>query len=259
MHTFLIAEAAATHDGDLTKARQLVVQAKDIGADAVKFQFCSNPQRLAQRRNASEYLPSYQLLNFPLGWHHQLSRMAWDLGLEYMCTVYLPEDIPIVALYVSRFKVASFEAGDAEFVGAHRGYKKLIIVSKGMGGAGWGLETELDLVFQDIAYLYCVSAYPTPIEQINLGRIKDFYDGLSDHTTHPLTGALAVAAGASIIEFHMRLFDTSPDNADYLVSRDPTQAKLYVENIRLAEVLMGDGESKVQECEKPMLRYRVRP
>lgn len=247
MTTFVIAEAAATHDGNLVKACQLIDLAAAIGADAVKFQWLSSAERLCERRRAPEYLASYRLLEFPVWWFQELADVCEKHQIEFMCTAYLPEDLVHVAQWVKRFKVASFEAGDREFVDAHRKYGKPIIVSSGMGGPHYDLDN-----------LHCISAYPAPTDQMNLRRIsRGGYVGLSDHSLHPWVGALAVAAGARIVEFHVRLWDTSPDNADYRVARNPDEAIAYVQNIRLAELAMGKGDREAQECEKPMMRYRV--
>jgi N,N'-diacetyllegionaminate synthase len=249
MRTYVIGEAAACHDGEYYKALQLIGLAKAIDADAVKFQWCSSPQRLAVRRNAPEYVESYRLLNFPVEWFEPLKIEAAKFELDFLCTVYLPEDVAVVAPYVDKFKVSSFEAGDLDFRDAHLPYGKEIIVSAGMARrATWGNRV-----------LHCVSAYPTPVEEINLSllRYAEEFDGLSDHTQHPLTGAFAVCAGAEIIEFHFRLQQTSPGNPDYVVARDPLAAKQYVQNIRLAERMMGSGERKVQPSEEPNLKYRV--
>lgn len=245
---FVIAEVAACHDGDLTHAIKLVDLAADIGADAVKFQYLSNAQRLCDRRNAPTYLASYKLLELPRAWLDVLSARCARLGIEFMATCYLEEDIATIEPYVQRFKVASFENQDHLFINAHRPYGKPIIVSCGMGG---------DPPY-DTHRLICTSAYPAPVEEMNLRRLHSGeYEGLSDHTTHPWTGALAVAAGAQIIEFHLRLNETSPANADYHVARPPRAAADYVANIRLAEAMMGDGLRRVAPSEGPMLRYRV--
>ena len=66
-----------------------------------------------------------------------------------------------------------------------------------------------------------------------------------------------MAAGAEMIEFHIRLWDTSPENADYGVARHPAEAEEYVGNIRLAERIVGTDRPGMQACEQPMLRYRV--
>ena len=269
--TFVIAEAAGCHDGDYDKALRLVHLTRDIGADAVKFQWCSSPERLAARRRAPESLEAYRTLAFPREWFPYLRREVEMAGLELMVTAYLPEDVAVVAEYVDRFKVASFEATDVHFVALHAEWPTIpLVISAGMGA---DLKPSLTAYLRGrptsdgrlVTVLACVSAYPCPDAEANLAvlwpRIHELpwrpYQGYSDHTLHPWTGALAVAAGAQVVEFHVRLDETGPDNADFGVARDPLKAAEYVRNIRQAEVLLGDGTRGVRACEAPMLRYRV--
>lgn len=279
--TFVICEGGSCHDGDLQKAIRLVHAAADCGGDAIKFQWVSSPERLAERRNAGEYVKHYKLISFPRGWFDVLRAEADRCGVEFMTTTYLIEDIPIVAPYVSRFKVASFEADDETFVRAHQGYDKQVIVSYSGG-------TRQQFAFgNQYKSLLCVSAYPCPIDALNLIRLRQQYrsigdvmvgqtgfpfDGLSDHTTSTLTGALAVAAGATIIEKHFRLHDTDPANADYAHSlvavshrancqnndKDEADFEDYVSNIRLAEQAMGDGRAGPMPCEEAMMKFKVK-
>lgn len=275
--TFVIAEVAATHDGNLQKALRLVDLARAIRADAVKFQWVSDPERLVARRHAPGYLAAYQLLSFPREWfpvlvercssrHLSFDSTVEEPPVEFMCTAYLPEDIPVVAPYVSRFKVASFEAGDREFVCRHLAYGKPVVISTGMMA-----EDALRGLFADVLtmrrkygqppvyYLHCVSSYPAPADEMNLGAVRRYcLHGLSDHSRIPWMGAMAVAVGAQIVEFHVRLDDTDPGNADYAVAFPPSEAAQYAWNVRVAERLFGDGVKRVMSCEEIMLRYRVR-
>ena len=276
MSTYIIAEAAACHDGDLAKALRLIDLAANIGASACKFQWLSHAERLCERRNAPEYLDAYRLLQFPEAWFADLASRAEDHGIELMTTCYLPEDVHVVARYVKRFKVSSFEAQDIAFVALHGCWPdKMLIISAGMSadlteplrrydaveGRGTGAPPNWRV-------LACTSAYPCPEGQINLWRLRHdlprvsgpqgYPRGLSDHTRHPWTGALAVAAGAEVIEFHYRLDDTFLGNADFAVARSPQEALEYVAHIREAEIMLGDGTAAVQPAEAPMLRYRMR-
>lgn len=249
MHTFVIAEAGSCHDGKLDQALRLIEVARDIGADACKFQWLSSAERLCERRHAPDYLDAYRLIEFPREWLATLAAACRTADLEFMCTVYLPEDIPVISPLVKRFKVASFEAEDERFLNQIPGP---VIISLGMNAKAlkWPGPTA--------TYLHCVSAYPTPVGEIGLAQLRKWpFSGLSDHTRHPWTGGLAVAAGASVIEFHMRLDDTSQKNADYAVARSHKEAWNYVANIRLAEIMLGDGSKQVMPSEQPMLRYRV--
>ncbi len=267
MSVFVIAEAGSCHDGDFCKAQELVDIAQYAGADAVKFQFWSNPDRLADRRRVpEEYRAIYRRYRLHYRWLEWLSEQAAEITrglkpIEFMATTYLPEDVATVAPFVKRFKVASFEAEDPAFLRAHVPYleHRQLIISCGMGariGGGDGITTPASWLV-DIKRLHCVSAYPAPAAEMNLAALKRC-DGLSDHSRHPWMGALAVAAGAEIIEAHLRLDDTDRENPDYATAFAPAEFAEYVRNVRFAEAAMGDGVKRLQPSEEPMAAYRVR-
>jgi len=259
MHTFVIAEAGSCHDRSPEKAKRLIEKAKEAGADAVKFQFWSDSVRLAARRNAPELARTYEDYRVPDNWLPLLKAYAQSHKIEFMCTVYLLNDVLIMNPFVERWKIASFEAADTAFIHRHTLHmkgKKEIIISLGMG-------QELHKMFQgnpEISTLYCVSSYPTESQHLNLFRMSAFHhDGLSDHTQSTQIGMLAVAAGARIIEKHLRLDDTKPENPDYKHALDPGLFKKYVSDIRWAEAVMGTIERKPVECEVKNMKYKVRP
>lgn len=252
-HTFIIAEAGSSHDNDLQKGYRLIEAAKECGADAIKFQWTSNAGAMASRRglgaDAANMYAKY--LQYPLEklrhwWNH-----AESVGIEFMCTAFIPEDLDAVASLATTGKISAFESGDQEMLSAARARFDRLIVSFNPG-------KPLPNVY-DIEILYCISKYPTQMEDLKLGRVnfkEGVYDGLSDHTTSTLTGAFCVAAGGQVIEKHIRLHDTDPKNPDYghslvadpilydhakvplLVGSAPIPFAQYVANIREAERCM---------------------
>lgn len=278
----VIAEIGSCHDGSLMRACALVHAAKECGADIVKAQYWSSADRLADRRRVPPYYREiYRKYQMHRHWLDVLKAGADQEGLEFMCTTYLPEDVAVIAPYVNRFKVASFEAGDREFVAAHVEHDKPVIISTGMRGVDdmRALSDDCFELWPDgrwaairedrVTVMHCVSSYPCPIDQVNLNALRFLYLGIrtkhsglavrgfSDHTRHTLTGAVAVGAGAHVIEAHLRVETTLPSNPDYAAAFSPFEFAQYVENIRFAERAMGDGEKKLQVCEQEMAQYRV--
>lgn len=252
-HTYVIAEAGSCHKGDLTLAYECIGAAKNAGADAVKFQWTSDPIRMAGRRNVGP--GAYMRLRFPQGWHVLLAYMCDNAGIDYMCTVYLPEDIAVVAPYVAKFKISSFEARDTGFLNAHviLGSPKERIISTGMMTSA---EVERTRPYGKL--LHCVSSYPARLESMNLATIRALgLCGLSDHSAYMWMGGLAVAAGAHIVEVHMKLDSTTEDDPDYKHSWNPVHLGAYIANIRLVEKIVGDGHKSVQDDERPNMKYRV--
>jgi sialic acid synthase SpsE len=107
-----------------------------------------------------------------------------------------------------------------------------------------------------------VSAYPTPVDQLQLATIRSQgFVGLSDHTAPYAvdTGALAVAAGATVIERHVRLESCNVSNPDFAVAMSYHALVEYVARIRYAEAAMGTATAvEAQPAEAPMVRYRSR-
>jgi N,N'-diacetyllegionaminate synthase len=253
--TFIIAEAGSCHDGSLEKALRLVGIAAARLADAVKFQFWSSAEALAERRHAPEYVETYERYQLPAEWLPELKARADALGIEFMCTTYLPGDIATVAPFVRRFKVASFELGDGAFLAAHERFGKPVIASTGMASDD---EAYYRPAVPRFDVLHCVSAYPAPIEDLNLSLLTGPpFTGFSDHSRHLLAGAIAVACGARILEVHFRASDTDPDNPDFLTAFSAFELHEYIQNVRDAERMLGDRRKRLMPSEVAMARYRV--
>jgi sialic acid synthase SpsE len=251
-YPYIIAEAGSCHEGQVERALSLVYMAKHADADAVKFQYWSSPERMRERRHTG--WPAYEQGSVKAEWFPLLHKVAKDIGLDFMCTAYLPEDVAEVAKWVDMFKVSSFENQDRDFLREHVGYGKPMVVSLGMGG------TFVYTGEVPTYYLACTSAYPCPPEEAALRAVWGVH-GYSDHTRLALTGALAVAAGAKILEVHFRLEDTKPECPDYCVALSPTELGEYVEGARLAALMYGTGEwaekPDVQPSEVVNLKHRV--
>jgi N,N'-diacetyllegionaminate synthase len=268
----VIAEPGGTAEGDKATMLRLLETAHACGANVWKPQWTSDPMQMCERRHIGPdhpkrayYEAAYRWLQWPVEWHAEFRDKCHALGMQYACSVYLPQDVATVAPLVDYLKISSFEAGDAEIANSVRGHESKAIVSTGMGNddlAEWW-----QLFRSGTRVLHCVSAYPAPLGEMNLSVLwarEDIYDycescvdGLSDHSRHLLTGAVAVGAGAKIIEAHYRLDTCHPSNPDYAVAFTPAEFTQYIQNIRDAETMMGTGEKRIQECEKAMLPFRV--
>ena len=82
----------------------------------------------------------------------------------------------------------------------------------------WNVETRvLPLILWEYFYLYCISKYPTPLNELDFSKI-DFssYAGFSDHTEGVVAPITALARGAKIIEKHFTIDKTmhGPDHSE---------------------------------------------
>lgn len=271
MGVMVIAEPGCTHEGNLTAMFDLIDLAADAGADVAKFQWTSDPDELCRRRNAADYRQCYAWLQFPRDWHEPLHARCADRGIRYACTVYLPQDVQVVDRFVPFFKVSSFEsqADDlldacAAALAAESTIPRDLIVSLGFGADGAAAQDALerrDVDADRLRLLRCVSAYPAPLSSLRLGLIVDgLFEGLSDHSDpgEVLTGAFAVAAGATIVERHVRLESCRASNPDASTAMGRRAFGEYVANVRKAEIACRDAIfGEPDESERAMKRYRA--
>ena len=268
MKTFVIAEAGSTwrigakQKLHLAYAKKCIRVAKAAGADCVKFQWCSQPGLMAERRHMKN-VGAYSLLAWPAEWLPSLAAECEEAGIEFLCTVFIPADVPCIAPFVRRFKIASLEAMDLELFEACERHQKPIILSTGAldHATLCDLDSQVGSNAYGVKLLQCTAAYPCPLNHLNLAMLKPgkfrMVHGLSDHSGDVMTGALAVACGAEIIEVHFRLDETRADNPDYVHSHPPAGLKQYIANIRKAELMLGDGMKKIEACEVDMVKHRV--
>ena len=87
---------------------------------------------------------------------------------------------------------------------------------------------------EKLTVLHCNSAYPTPINNVNLNALKNIKKeiklsvGYSDHTATELTSLAAVSLGAQVIEKHLTL-NKKLDGPDHSTSFNPIEFKKMVE------------------------------
>lgn len=267
--TLVIAEPGCTHEGDYQTLLRLLETAKACGADVFKPQWVSDPVQMCERRHIGPdhpkrayYLQAYSWLAFPVAWHAELSERCHALGMQYAVTCFLPQDVETVDPFVDFHKVASFENADAAMIRPWSLLLKPVVVSTGMlNGSSWRLWR---LRFwrawgsREIQLLHCTTAYPAGRSQMNVSVLCHHWcDGLSDHSKRLLTGAVAVACAASVVEAHYCLYDCNSDNPDYEVAFSPGEFEIYIRNLREAEDLLGDGKKRQQGQETWALPYKV--
>jgi len=103
-----------------------------------------------------------------------------------------------------------------------------------------------------IALLKCTSAYPTPLEEVNLRTIPNLAEtfktvvGLSDHTLGISVPIASVALGACIIEKHLTL-DRSLGGPDAAFSLEPEEFKAMVKAVRELEKALGEVSYELTE------------
>ena len=190
-----------------------------------------------------------------------LQLLADTFGITFLCSVFDQQSAAeYLALDPPAVKIGSGELTDVSLIrGVAYASSWPIILSTGMSTMREVSKAILEIPGRDrVALLHCVSAYPTPLEQVNLramDALKAFHCpvGWSDHTVSPYAVIAAVARGAVIIEKHLTLDRTLP-GPDHYASTEPRHFKMLVEEIRLITGILGSGEKRVMPCEAATMK-----
>ena len=109
--------------------------------------------------------------------------------------------------------------------------------------------------------LHCVSAYPAPVDEVNLRVISDLSNkfklcvGLSDHSLENDVAVASVAMGACLIEKHFTL-DQNGGGQDDSFSLEPAGLEKLVSSTKTAWLALGAVTYEQQESEKTNLKFR---
>ncbi len=261
MSVYIIAESGSCHEQILERALALTTVASEAGATAIKWQFWSDASRMRQRRHVEEP-KAFEVGSISETWFPVLREAAHAAGLAFIVTAFLPEDVPLVAQYVDAFKIASFENQHLVLgkmiARLARETGRRVFISRGLTHT-WPVQSFMPTapgLKDPFIQMHCVTAYPCPPDEANLGLIK-LGRGYSDHTGVVFAGGLAVAAGANYLEVHVRLDETSPGCPDYPHALTPSELATYVDFAQTAWRMRGSGVRGVIAAEEPNQRYRV--
>lgn len=269
--TLVIAEIGVNHDGSVARALELVEHAQLGGADAVKLQIFRARSLMHPSSGFAKYQqdrvldsdPAAMLSRYELSDEqtHQVVRAITDAGMIPLATPFSPEDVQLIEkLHLPAIKIASPDLVNRLLLERAAKTKLPLLLSTGAA--------TIDEVAQTVRWLrqwrtagvlmHCVSSYPTPDDQAHLAWISELMQfklpvGYSDHATHPLAGALAVMAGACIVEKHLT-YDKRATGPDHSASADPSDFAAYVQMIRSTELLRGTGGKQVLEIENDVRR-----
>lgn len=268
----LVAEISANHAQDIELAKATIKAAKDSGANSIKIQTYT-PSCLTLDSNLEIFKiqgglwDGYRLYDLyseamlPWEWHGELFSYAKEMDIEIFSSPFSTQALELLEnLDCPRYKIASFECIDPDFIYAVASTQKPIILSTGIATQK-EIEEALNACAKanckDITLLQCTSAYPAKISEANLLAMPNlkqtFSDfpiqyGLSDHTLGDFCAILATALGASMIEKHF-ILDKKIKSPDSSFSMDPLEFSQMAQSILQAHKALGTGELRQNEAQ----------
>jgi sialic acid synthase SpsE len=260
---YIIAEAGVNHEGSMDIAKRLIDEAKEGGADAIKFQ-TYKAETIASKESPAYWDTSkepttsqYKLFKkHDKFWKEEfinLKKYCDEIEIEFLSTPFDTEAADFLNELMPVFKISSSDITNKPFIQYLCNFGKPIILST---GASYLYEIEeavhwIEAENVPFALLHCVLNYPTDDENANLGMISglkrkfpETVVGYSDHTLPKDMQTLVTAAllGAEIIEKHFTHDKSLPGN-DHYHAMDMNDLKVY--NRRMDKIFRLLGESHV--------------
>lgn len=276
---FIVAELSCNHLQNYDLALRTIDAIRDAGADAVKLSTdlndggitirCDKPAFRIDHGTPWDGRTLYDLYEeafTPWEWQPKLKLHAEANGLVCFSTPTDPTAVNFLdSMGVPAYKLASFEIGDIPLIEYMAAKRKAILISTGIATLGEIADAVAACHRQgnrQVALLKAVSAYPTPLDQVNLRTIPNMRDtfgtvvGLSDHTLSISVAVAAVALGARVIEKHF-ILERAMGGPDAEFSIEPHEFRAMVLAIRETEQALGEITYRVSaEAEKNRLFTR---
>ena len=270
-----IAELSGNHNQSFEHATQLIDTFSIAGASAIKLQtFTADTITMRSKRSEFKIRGSvwdgrtlydlYKESAMPWEWQVELSGYIKSKNIDFISS---PFDYSAVDFLVQNdvdaLKVASPEIIDIPLIEYMATTGKPLIISTGMASMteiSRAVEAAKSGKSTSITLLKCTSAYPAPLETMNLGVIKKMRDafglevGLSDHSLGFVAPLTAVALGAKTIEKHV-VMSRKNGGIDAVFSCEPDEYRELIELTNDVVKVMGDRVGPV-DAEMPARRHR---
>jgi pseudaminic acid synthase len=274
---FVIVEMSGNHQGSLNGAKKFINTSIKSGADIIKFQVYT-PDTITLNVKNKDFLVKadskwskhknlyslYKKACTPWSWIEELTKILNKKKIAWFAS---PFDITAVnfleKLKCPAYKIASPEITDVCLIEKIASMNKPILLSTGVATI-----EDIDLAIKIIkkkhdkfAILKCVSAYPAPINELNLKGInllKKRYKcavGYSDHTMGDLASKVAVSLGATIIEKHFKM-DGDKKSIDQHFSMNLAKLKKFKKELYNIQTSLGEEDFDILKSAKKNMSSR---
>lgn len=234
----IIVDLCNQHFGSLEELKRMSLSAFLSGADAVKIQLLDSEKLLGTKDK------KYRDISFQDA--YELAKYCDNLGIEFMASVFDEERFEWLSdLGVKTHKIASrtskHDLGLCERILSDN---KPTIISTGM-------HEHSEFPFEhteQIKYLFCVSKYPTYLDDKKLALMPHFkesgYVGYSDHTIGISAALRAKTRGATILEKHFsnNIQAQTSLEGGHLGSFNQESLRTFVNIVKQLDIMEKHGE-----------------
>lgn len=278
---YIIAELGSNHNGDMKLAKKLIIEAKESGADCVKFQSWSKDSIFARKKYEDNYfiaddyrdrtdytleeiVDAYSISEEEL---LEMKKFADKIGIDCTSTPFSKKeaDFLVEKLETPFIKVASMDLNNYPFLEYLAAKGKPMVIATGLSELyeiDKAIKTIENTGNKNIVILHCVSTYPPEDKDVNLNNIRtlmkaypEYPIGFSDHTLGTEIPLASIALGACLIEKHFTL-DKDMEGWDHKVSATKDEMKNIVSASKRIVDAMGSFRITATESDEKKREFR---
>jgi sialic acid synthase SpsE len=250
---YIVASIGNSHGGSIDAAKTLISAAKDSGADAVKLH-SFRAGSLAHPLFAAEQHASLEALELNREAHFELAAACQDARVDFISTAFDFEAVDLlVELGAAFIRIASGDATNLPLIAYAAQQERPLLIGTGtctQAEAADAYYCALEEGSPRVVLLHGTSAYPTPLEDINLQAIATLSGelfcevGFADHSVGIDNCIGAAALGAVVVEKDIALEDAAT-----AWSCTPEIFTEFVRRVRMMEIARGSGEKQLMTSE----------
>ncbi len=261
---YIISEIGLNHNGSIEEAYKLIEESKKANCNAVKFQIRSEACLKADPKNmeiGQQYVYQYILSTFlNFNQYEKLIEFARNLKIDVIVSCWDIDSLLFAHKNkIKTLKIASADLTNLLMIETAFEYFDNFIMSTGMSNqkeiitsVSYFLENR-----KNLCLLHCQSAYPSPVDTLNLKYIKKLKKlfpkvqlGYSGHELEYYVCLSALSYGAIVFEKHLTLNKNAKGN-DHVVSLYPDQMRDLCKMLKEAHKSLGnDNDRIIQPGEK---------
>ena len=269
---YFSADLAANHDGELSRAKDLIWIAKEAGAHCAKFQHFVADKIVNdvefQKINSLETHQSgwkasvseiYDQYHFRREWTEEIAKECKEADIEFSTSPYDYEAVELVDKYLNFYKIGSGDISWIDFIKYVSNKNKPILIATGAADLDDVKRAVGSVNRKQLILMQCNTNYTTESDKhkyVNLKVIESYKElfpdvvlGLSDHTLGHGSVLGAIPLGARVFEKHFT-DDNDREGPDHKFALNP---KKWREMVDLSEEVfetLGDGIKRVEENEQ---------
>ena len=272
--TFFISVIGSNFDGDIQRAKNLILLSKKVGANAVKFQhytasslvsdpgFKSLGESLTHQKDWNESVyDTYKKASLNSSWTEELAKFSKKNDIIFFTSPYSESLVDAVNDHVPAYKIGSGDISNIKLIEKIAKLEKPILLATG-ASTFFEVKQAVDIIHKyndKLVLMQCNTNYTSDksnYKNLNLKVLETYKNifqgvvlGLSDHTFDEISTLGAIALGAKVIEKH---FTDSNDRVgpDHPFSLNPKTWPEMIKKAKILEQSLGNGDKKIEPNEK---------